>query len=138
MYYLLMVKPINMEKTMKYKDLEVWKKARELVLDIHKMTLQDIPKHEMHKTGSQIRRSMNSVRANIVEGYGRRCYKQDFLHFLAYAESSTDETIDHLETLYETGSLKSKEKYQSIHERLIILGKMLNSLIKKVKSDHRT
>ena len=123
---------------MKYKDLEVWKKARELVKDIHYMTLKDLPKFEIYETGSQIRRSMNSVRANIVEGYGRRCYKQDFLHFLVYAESSTDETIDHLETLYETGSLKSKEKYQNLHERLVILGKMLNSLIKKVKLDHRT
>jgi len=81
---------------------------------------------------------MNSVRANIVEGYGRRCYKQDFLHFLVYAESSTDETIDHLETLYETGSLKSKGKYQNLHERLVILGKMLNNLIKKVREEHRT
>jgi len=123
---------------MNYKDLEVWKKARELVLGIHSMTVEDLPKFEMYETGSQIRRSMKSVRANIVEGYGRRCYKQDFLHFLVYAESSTDETIDHLETLYETGSLKSKEKYLDLHEKLVILGKMLNSLIKKVKQDHQT
>jgi len=134
----LRVKTINGEKFMKYEDLEVWKKARELVSDIHSMTLEDLPKFEMYETGSQIRRSMNSVRANIVEGYGRRCYKQDFLHFLVYAESSTDETIDHLESLYETGSLKSKEKYQSLHERLVILGKMLNNLSKKVKQEYRT
>jgi four helix bundle protein len=123
---------------MKYKDLEVWKKAKELVSEIHRMTLEDLPKFEMYETGSQIRRSMNSVRANIVEGYGRRCYKNDFLHFLIYAESSTDETIDHLESLYETGSLKSKEKYENLHERLVILGKMLNNLIKKVREEHRT
>ena len=123
---------------MKYKELEVWRKAKERVSDIHKMTLEDLPKFEMYETGSQIRRSMNSVRSNIVEGYGRRCYKQDFLHFLIYAESSTDETIDHLESLYETGSLKSKEKYENLHERLVILGKMLNSLIKKVKQDHHS
>ena len=123
---------------MKYKDLEVWKKAKDLVAEIHKMTLEDLPKYEMYETGSQIRRSMNSVRANIVEGYGRRCYKQDFIHFLVYAESSTDETIDHLETLFETGSLKSREKYNILHERLEILGKMLNSLITKVRQDHRT
>lgn len=133
-----MVKPINEENYMKYKDLEVWKKAKELFSEIHSMTLEDLPKFEMYETGSQIRRSMNSVRANIVEGFGRRCYKQDFLHFLIYAESSTDETIDHLETLFETGSLKSKEKYLGLHERLIILGKMLNNLIKKVRQEHRT
>ena len=123
---------------MKYKELEVWKRAKELVLDIHKMTLVDLPKFEMYETGNQIRRSINSVRSNIVEGYGRRCYKQDFLHFLIYAESSTDETIDHLEILFETGSLKSKEKYNNLHERLVILGKMLNSLIKSVQLNHKT
>jgi len=53
---------------MNYKDLEVWKKARELVLGIHCMTVEDLPKFEMYETGSQIRRSMKSVRANIVEG----------------------------------------------------------------------
>lgn len=53
-------------------------------------------------------------------------------------EEGENETIDHLETLYETGSLKSKEKYLNLHERLVILGKMLNSLIKKVKQYHRT
>lgn len=122
---------------MKYKDFEVWKRARQLVLDIHKMTIEELPKYEMYETGSQIRRSINSVRSNIVEGYGRRCYKQDFLHFLIYAESSTDETIDHLEILLETGSLKSKEKYDAIHERLVILGKMLNALIKCVQLNHK-
>lgn len=47
---------------MKYKDLEVWKRAKELVSEIHMMTLEDLPKFEMYETGSQIRRSMNSVR----------------------------------------------------------------------------
>ena len=90
---------------MSYKKLEVWQLARELVIDIHKLTLEDIPKFEMYELGSQIRRSVKSVKATIVEGYGRRGYKQDFLRFLTYAIASNDETIDHLETLFETGSL---------------------------------
>jgi len=93
---------------MSYKDLEIWKLARSLVIDINSMTLNDLPRHEMYETGGQIRRSIVSVKANIVEGYGRRRYKMDFIHFLVIAHSSTDETLDHLETLFETGSLKSK------------------------------
>jgi len=82
-----------------YKNLEIWQIARELVIDIHKMTLNKLPKFEMFEEGSQIRRSSKSVKSTIVEGYGRRRYKQEFIRFLTYALGSNDETIDHLETL---------------------------------------
>ena len=59
---------------MNYRDLEVWKIARELSIDIHKMTLS-LPKFEMYEEGSQIRRSSKSIRSTIVEGYGSRRYK---------------------------------------------------------------
>ena len=80
---------------MSYKKLEVWQLARDLVIEIHKMTLS-LPKFEMFEEGSQIRRSSKSVRSNIVEGYGRRNYKNDYLRFIPYALASNDETIDHL------------------------------------------
>ena len=123
---------------MKYKDLEIWKAARSLSVDIHKMTLMNLPPFEFYETGSQIRRSMKSVSANIVEGFGRRRYKMDFIRFLTYAESSVDETIEHLELLFETGSLKETAKYEDLHKRLEILGKMLNAFIAKVYSSHLT
>jgi len=84
---------------MSYKNLEVWQLARELVIDIHRMTLKNLPKFEMYEEGIQIRKSSKSVRSNIVEGYGRRRYKQEFIKFLVYAIGSNDETIDHLDTL---------------------------------------
>lgn len=110
---------------MSYKNLEVWQIAREVSIDIHKMTLE-LPKHEMYEEGSQIRRSSKSVRSNIVEGYGRREYQAEYYRFLIFAISSNDETIDHLEVLYETGSLKNKELFEKLHARLNTLGKKLN------------
>lgn len=77
---------------MNYKDLEIWKLSRELVIDIHKMSLA-LPKIEAFEEGQQIRRSMKSIKATIVEGYGRRRYKADFIKFLVYAHSSTDEKL---------------------------------------------
>ena len=68
------------------------------------MTLTELPKYEMFEEGSQIRRSAKSVRSNIVEGYGRRVYVSDYLKHLIYAQASNDETIDHLEILFETVS----------------------------------
>ena len=64
---------------MSYKKLEIWQIARELAVDIHKMTLNKLPKFEMFEEGAQIRKSSKSVRSTIVEGYGRRRYKQEFI-----------------------------------------------------------
>src|ERR1700731_2031162 len=91
---------------MNYRDLEVWQLARELVIAIHEMTLTKLPKFETFEEGSQIRRSSKSVKSNIVEGYGRRRYKQEFIRYLDYALASCDETADHLDTLLATKSLK--------------------------------
>ena len=100
------------------------------------MTLNELPKFEMFEEGSQIRRSVKSVKSTIVEGYGRRRYKQEFIRYLYYAIASNDETIDHLETLFETESLKDEAFYHTIHGRLEILGKKLNMFIQSVNRGH--
>ena len=123
---------------MSYKKLTVWQKARELALDIHKMTLNKLPQFELYEEGSQIRRSIKSVKSNIVEGYGRRRYKKEFIHFLTYSLASCDETTDHLETLFETESLKDEALYKDLHERLQTLGKKTNLFIQSVEKEHRT
>ncbi|RJP61417.1 MAG: four helix bundle protein [Ignavibacteriales bacterium] len=120
---------------MNYKDLEIWQLSRQLVIDIHKETLS-LPKFEMFEEGSQIRRANKSTKSNIVEGYGLRRYKQEFIKHLTYALASNDETIDHLETLFETHSLNDEEKYNDLHSRLIILGKKLNNFIQPVEEGH--
>jgi four helix bundle protein len=120
---------------MSYKKLEIWQLARELSVDIHKMTLT-LPKLEMFEEGAQIRKSIKNVRSTIVEGYGRRYYKADFVRFIIYALASNDETTDHLETLFETGSLTDKEVYDDLHRRLSILGKKLNNFLNSVQQSH--
>ena len=123
---------------MSYKKLVIWQEARQLVIDIHKMTLNGLPKFEHYEGGSQIRRSIKSVKSNIVEGYGRRRYRQEFIRFLIYSLSSCDETSDHLETLYETKSLKDQSLYQDLHNRLQTLGKKINLFLQAVEKEHRT
>lgn len=118
---------------MSYKKQEIWQLAREIVIDIHKMTLTELPKFEMFEEASQIRRSSKSVKSNIVEGYGRRRYKPEYIRFLIFALSSNDETIDHLETLYETKSLTNKEMYEMISTKLVLLGKKLNNFIQAIE-----
>lgn len=121
---------------MSYKQLEIWQIAREVVNEIHKMTLEELPKFEMYEEGSQIRRSSKSIKSNIVEGYGRRDYKQDFIRYLSFALGSNDETLDHLETLFETESLKNEKTYCQLKEKLDKLGKKLNNFIQAVEEGY--
>ena len=120
---------------MSYKNLEIWREARELSIKIHEMSLT-LPKIEQFEEAQQIRRSSKSVRSNIVEGYGRRAYKQDFIKFIIYALSSNDETIDHLETLYETKSLTNELIYRELHQRLEVLGRKINNFLLAVERSH--
>ncbi len=118
-----------------YKNLEIWQAARSLVIDIHKMTLEKLPKFELYEEGSQIRKSSKSVKSTIVEGYGRRKYQQDYIRFLTYAIGSNDETIDHLENLFETGSLTDSQLFENLHDRIEVLGKKLNNFIQTIERD---
>ena len=120
---------------MSYKKLEVWKHARQLSILIHEMTLK-LPKFEQYEVASQIRRSIKSVRANIVEGYRRRYHKKEFIRFITFAIASADETRDHLDTLYETGSLIDQGLYETIKQKIEILGKMLVNFLQAIESRH--
>jgi len=121
---------------MRYRSLEIWKLAREAAIEVHVMTLTKLPKFEMYEEGSQIRRSSKSISSNIVEGFGRRRYKNDYIKFLTHALASCDETIDHLETLRETGSLADKALFEHLSEQYDLLGKRINHFLQAVVRNH--
>ncbi len=116
-----------------YKDLEIYNLAHELALVIHKVSLS-LPKFEMYEEGSQIRKSSKSISANIVEGFGRKRYRQDYIKFLIYAHASCDETKEHLEYLFETKSLEKKELFEDLMEKLDKLSRKINKFIQAVES----
>ena len=120
-----------------YRNLDIYKKAHELAIEVHQMSLK-LPKFEMFEEGSQIRKSSKSIKSTIVEGFGRRRYKQEFIKFLTYSLGSCDETVDHLNTLYATKSLTDKDKYEHFLEEYDQLGRMINNFIKSVESGHKT
>jgi four helix bundle protein len=121
---------------MNNRNLEVWQLARQLVISIHEMTLTKLPKFEMFEEGGQIRRSIKSVKSNIVEGYGRRRYKQEFVRFIDYALASCDETADHLDTLVATRSLIDLVMIDEITKGLTKLGPKLNLFLQSVERSH--
>jgi four helix bundle protein len=119
-----------------YRDLEIFVSAKRLAIEIHKMAMQ-LPRHELYEEGSQIRRSSKSVVSNIVEGYGRRRYRQDFIRFLCYSLASCDETKEHLDMLHKTNSLADEKLYQALHTNYSKLGRQIHSFINSVEANHR-
>ena len=122
---------------MSYKKLQIWVLARELVIEVHEMSLR-LPKFEMYEEGAQIRRSSKTTKASIVEGYGRRKYKHDWIKFIVYALSSNDETMDHLENLWDTKSLLEEQVYIRLKIKIERLGRMLNVFLKRVEEQHQS
>jgi len=80
--------------------LETWKKAKEFALRVYREVLPLLPVEEKWNLNQQLRRSSNSVPANIAEGYGR-FYYQDNIRFCYNARGSLEETLSHLAMCYE-------------------------------------
>ncbi len=119
-----------------YKDLDIYKLAHALAIEIHAMSLT-LPKFELYEEGSQIRRSAKSASSNIVEGFGRRRYKNEFIKFLVYSLASCDETKEHLEILFATKSLRSEDEFKHLKEKYSELGRKIVNFLKAVELQHR-
>lgn len=125
-----------MGQAQSYKDLEIYQLAHRLAIEVHRVSLI-LPKFEAYEEASQLRRAAKSVPANVVEGFGRRRYKGDFIRFLTYAHASCSETIEHLEIVIETGSLPA-DKGKPLLDDYNLLGRKINRFIQAVIQQHLT
>ncbi len=118
-----------------YKDLEIYQRAHTLAIEIHRLSLT-FPQYEIFEEGSQIRRSAKSISSNIIEGFGRRRYKNEFVKFLTYALASCDETREHLDLVFDTGQITDKQIYEYLSQEYDILGRKINNFLKSVEKEH--
>jgi four helix bundle protein len=119
-----------------HEKLEVYRLAHAMALRVHKLSL-NLPKFEMYEQGSQVRRSSKSVSAQIVEGHALRQYKAEYLHYLARAYGSAEETIEHLKLLHETGSAQRiEEECQSLAHEYGVLARKLFNYMRSVGRQH--
>ncbi len=119
-------------KAKSYRDLEIYQLSYELAMKIHRISLK-LPKYELYEEGSQIRRSSKGIASTIVEGYGRRKYKNDFVRFLVYAQASCDETQVHLEFIHDSGYI-TDDIYMELKEENDKLGRKINKFIQYVET----
>jgi four helix bundle protein len=121
---------VNEKKS--YKDLEIYKLAYKLAIEVHYMSLQ-LPKYELYEQGSQIRRSSKRIKDTIAEGFGRRRYKVEFIRYLIFAQASCDEVLSQLNII---SDIHFPEKpLIDLIDQYDHLGKMINKFIQYVENN---
>ena len=110
-----------------FTDLEVWKKAFEISLEVHRQSL-NFPKIEQYAMGDQIRRASKSICANIAEGFVKqKKSKAEFKRFLQMALGSSNEMLVWILYCKELSYVSEEDARRWYNEYLSIC-KMLNTL----------
>jgi len=114
-----------------YRDLDVWKKAMDLVVECYQNT-KKFPKNEIFGLSSQLERAAVSVAANIAEGRSRG-HTKEFLQHLSIAYGSLAELETHLQ-IAERLHYITADKLVALMDKTTLIGKLINGLRKSLES----
>jgi four helix bundle protein len=115
--------------------LQVWKRALSFAVKVCKEMLPMLPVDEKWALTSQLRRAVQSVPANIAEGYGR-FYYQDAVRFSYIARGSLDESYSHLTLAHQLGYLPA-DAFSGYAAEMQEIRRMLNGYIQYLKKSKR-
>ncbi len=115
--------------------LLVWHKSIDFAIHVSKGVLPLLPSTEKFALESQLRRSVQSIPANIAEGYGRYYY-QDSIRFCYIARGSIEESYSHLILVCKLGYLPD-ELFHELSIKTQELRKLLNGYIAFLKRSKR-
>jgi four helix bundle protein len=115
--------------------LNVWKEALQLAVDVCKRVIPSFPTQEKYALAAQMRRSVQSIPANIAEGYGRYYY-QEGVHYCYIARGSLEETKTQIILAHELGYLSDLD-YQGLLQHIEIIRRQLNGYITYLKNSKR-
>ena len=115
--------------------LQVWQQSMELAEKVCRELLPRFPGEEKWALSAQLRRSVQSVPANIAEGYGRYHYQEN-IRFCYIARGSLEETLSHLILAHRLGYL-SDETIAACRQEIDKLRRMLNGYIAFLKRSKR-
>lgn len=121
---------------MSYEKLDIYTISFDLFIEAHQLSFK-LPNYELYELGSQLRRSSDSINSNIVEGYGRRMYKNDYIRFLTISHGSCDETTNHLKKIIRLYPAISGD-FEELLAKYKLLGGKLHNYIEYVKNNWRS
>ena len=115
--------------------LQVWQKSLAFAADVCKTILPKLPVQEKWSLSDQLRRSAQSIPANIAEGYGR-FYFQESVRFCYIARGSLEETFSHLTLAHKLDYLDNAT-YKQLNNQIIELRRMISGYIAFLKESKR-
>jgi four helix bundle protein len=117
---------------MHYRDLDVFKRAYGLALEIHKASANFPKTEQFGGMADQMRRSSKSICANMAEGLGKGESKKEQMRFLRISMGSSEEMLLWLQFCVDLGYVPAAQAmaWQNDYSQV---GKILNSLIEKRK-----
>ena len=115
--------------------LLVWQRSLAFAKLIHNKVLPLFPNEEKWAMTHQLRRSSQSIAANIAEGYGRYYY-QEGVRFCYIARGSLEESYSHLVLANEINYLPD-ELLEILKNEINELHRMLNGYITFLKRSKR-
>ena len=118
-----------MEYVKSFRDLEVYKLAREVIREIYNLS-KEFPVEERYSLTDQIRRSSRSVGAQIAESWGKRRYELHFISKLTDADSEQLETQHWIEISNECNFI-DEDTSANLIKKCESIGKMLYTMIEK-------
>ena len=121
----------KLEYVTSFRDLIVYRKARELSLAIFNIT-ERFPKKEDYSLTDQVRRSSRSVGAQIAEAWAKRQYEKHFLSKLTDADAEQQETQHWIETALDCKYI-SQEEADRLLEKCTEIGRLLGGTMAKAE-----
>jgi four helix bundle protein len=115
--------------------LEVWKKSIDLAIQICRDILPTFPIEEKYSLTNQLRRSIQSIPANIAEGYGR-FYYQEGIRYCYIARGSLEEAKTQILLAKNLGYI-GEDIFHKIDNEMVIIRQMINGYISFLKQSKR-
>jgi four helix bundle protein len=125
---------IENKRTGSYKDLDIYQESMELAVNIYQKSMK-LPNHDKFEVGSQIRRSSQGIKDAIVEGYGRKRYKNDFVKFLVYSHASSLEALSQADFI---NHVHPDSGWDEISHKLEVLSSKIHRFLNYVENNWRT
>lgn len=110
-----------------FRELEVWKKARQLAREVH-LESNSFPKQETYALTDQLRRAARSIGAQIAEAWAKRRYEKHFISKLTDADGEQLETQHWLIIAFDAGYL-SQDRARALGGACTEIGAMLGEMI---------
>ncbi|WGH74403.1 four helix bundle protein [Tenacibaculum tangerinum] len=121
-----------MGKFSSFEEIISWQKARELNVDIYKITNSCDLFLKDYGLRDQIRRASISISSNIAEGFERQTTKE-FIRFLYIAKASAGEVRSQLYVAFDINYI-AKNEFEQLKIKVNEVSKLISGLLKYLQS----